>query len=84
VLFKASVFVSQQGIKPDFSGRTGLTIPSSVEQTIKKKIEKAGAPLKNLDINIYRSHTYQKLKTSNERSATGIEDMPLRHKPACR
>ena len=49
-----SVFVQQQGTPCDFSGGDSWVILSPIEQSIKKKIEAVGTPLKDWDINIYR------------------------------
>jgi len=49
-----SVFVQQQGSPCDFSGGDSWVILSPIEQSIKKKIEAVGTPLKDWDINIYR------------------------------
>ena len=49
-----SVFVQQQGTFCDFSGSDSWVILSPIEQSIKRKIEAVGTPLKDWDINIYR------------------------------
>ena len=49
-----SVFVQQQGTFCDFSGGDSWVILSPIEQSIKKKIEAVGTPLKDWDININR------------------------------
>ena len=49
-----SVFVQQQGTYCDFSGGDSWVILSPIEQSIKRKIEDVGTPLKDWDINIYR------------------------------
>lgn len=49
-----SVFVQQQGTSCDFSGGDSWVILSPIEQSIKRKIEAVGTPLKDWDINIYR------------------------------
>ena len=49
-----SVFVQQQGTFCDFSGGDSWVILSPIEQSIKRKIESVGTPLKDWDINIYR------------------------------
>ena len=49
-----SVFVQQQGSYCDFSGGDSWVILSPIEQSIKRKIEAVGTPLKDWDINIYR------------------------------
>ncbi|MBV6420168.1 MAG: hypothetical protein DAHOPDDO_01396 [Ignavibacteriaceae bacterium] len=49
-----SVFVRQQGTECNFSSKESWTILSSIEQSIKRKIEAVGTPLKDWDINIYR------------------------------
>ena len=47
-----SVFVQQQGTFCDFSGGDSWVILSPIEQTIKRKIEAVGTPLKDWDIQI--------------------------------
>ena len=54
VLNNLSVFVRQQAVECNFSTKESWTILSPIEQSIKRKIEAAGTPLKNWDINIYR------------------------------
>ena len=49
-----SVFVQQQGVECDFSSSDSWVILSPIEQSIKRKIEAVGTPLKDWDINIYR------------------------------
>ncbi len=49
-----SVFVQQNGTICDFSGNGSWVILSPIEQSIKRKIEAVGTPLKDWDINIYR------------------------------
>ncbi len=49
-----SVFVQQQGVECDFAGGKSWVILSPIEQSIKRKIEAVGTPLKDWDINIYR------------------------------
>ena len=49
-----SVFVQQQGVECDFTGSDSWVILSPIEQSIKRKIEAVGVPLKEWDINIYR------------------------------
>ncbi len=49
-----SVFVQQTGTECDFSGSDSWVILSPIEQSIKRKIEAVGTPLKDWDINIYR------------------------------
>ena len=51
---KKSVFVQQQGVECDFTGSDLWVILSPIEQSIKRKIEAVGVPLKDWDINIYR------------------------------
>ena len=47
-----SVFVQQQGTFCDFSGGDSWVILSPIEQSIKRKIESVGTPLKDWDIQI--------------------------------
>ena len=47
-----SVFVQQQGTFCDFSGGNSWVILSPIEQSIKRKIEAVGTPLKDWDIQI--------------------------------
>ena len=54
VLNNLSVFVRQQGTECNFSTRESWTILSPIEQSIKRKIEALGTPLKDWDINISR------------------------------
>ena len=49
-----SVFVEQNCTECDFAGADSWVILSPIEQSIKKKIEAIGRPLKDWDINIYR------------------------------
>ena len=49
-----SDFVQQQNSFCDFSTSDSWVILSPIEQSIKKKIESVGTPLKDWDINIYR------------------------------
>ena len=49
-----SDFVQQQNILCDFSSSESWVVLSPIEQSIKKKIESVGTPLKDWDINIYR------------------------------
>ena len=49
-----SVFVQQQGVECDFANSDSWVILSPIEQSIKRKIEAVGTPLKDWDINIYR------------------------------
>ena len=49
-----SDFVRQQDIICDFSTSDSWVVLSPIEQSIKKKIEAIGTPLKDWDINIYR------------------------------
>ena len=49
-----SDFVQQQNSICDFSSSDSWVILSPIEQSIKKKIEAVGTPLKDWDINIYR------------------------------
>ena len=49
-----SDFVKQQNSVSDFSTSDSWVILSPIEQSIKKKIEAVGTPLKDWDINIYR------------------------------
>ena len=46
--------MQQQGTYCDFSGGDSWVILSPIEQSIKRKIEDVGTPLKDWDINIYR------------------------------
>ena len=47
-----SVFVQQQGVECDFSSSDSWVILSPIEQSIKRKIEAVGTPLKDWDIQI--------------------------------
>ncbi|MBQ8169645.1 MAG: class I SAM-dependent DNA methyltransferase [Bacteroidales bacterium] len=49
-----SVFVEQNKTVCDFANSDSWVILSPIEQSIKRKIEAAGTPLKDWDINIYR------------------------------
>ena len=49
-----SDFVQQQNSICDFASSDSWVILSPIEQSIKKKIESVGTPLKDWDINIYR------------------------------
>ena len=49
-----SVFVQQNGSVCEFSNSDSWVILSPIEQSIKRKIEAVGTPLKDWDINIYR------------------------------
>jgi hypothetical protein len=49
-----SNFVQQQGQICDFTTSESWVILSAIEQSIKRKIESVGTPLKDWDINIYR------------------------------
>ena len=49
---KRSVFVQQNGAECDFNNSDSWVILSSIEQSIKQKIEAVGTPLKDLDIQI--------------------------------
>jgi type I restriction-modification system DNA methylase subunit len=49
-----SVFVQQNGTICGFSGSDSWVILSPIEQSIKRKIEAVGTPLKDWNINIYR------------------------------
>ena len=49
-----SVFVQQSGSVCEFSSSDSWVILSPIEQSIKRKIEAVGTPLKDWDINIYR------------------------------
>ena len=49
---KPSVFVQQQGVECDFSSSDSWVILSPIEQSIKRKIEAVGTPLKDWDIQI--------------------------------
>ena len=51
---KRSVFVQQQSVECHFAGSDSWVILSPIEQSIKRKIEAVGTPLKDWDINIYR------------------------------
>ena len=46
--------MQQQGTSCNFSGSDSWVILSPIEQSIKRKIEAVGTPLKDWDINIYR------------------------------
>ena len=49
-----SVFVQQNRVVCDFNSSNSWIILSPIEQSIKRKIEAVGTPLKDWDINIYR------------------------------
>ena len=49
-----SVFVQQSGSVCEFANSDSWVILSPIEQSIKRKIESVGTPLKDWDINIYR------------------------------
>ena len=49
-----SDFVQQQGTRCQFTGNYSWVILSAIEQSIKRKIEAVGTPLRDWDINIYR------------------------------
>lgn len=49
-----SVFVQQEHTTCDFASSESWVILSPIEQSIKRKIEAVGTPLKDWDINIYR------------------------------
>ena len=49
-----SDFVRQNAVATDFSTSDSWVILSPIEQSIKRKIEEIGTPLKDWDINIYR------------------------------
>ena len=51
---KKSVFAQQNGSGCDFNNSDSWVILSPIEQSIKRKIEAVGTPLKDWDINIYR------------------------------
>ena len=51
---KKSVFVQQNGSECDFNNSDSWVILSPIEQSIKRKIEAVGTPLKDWNINIYR------------------------------
>ena len=46
--------MQQQGVECDFTSGDSWVILSPIEQSIKRKIEAVGTPLKDWDINIYR------------------------------
>ena len=46
--------MQQQGVECNFAGSDSWVILSPIEQSIKRKIEAVGTPLKDWDINIYR------------------------------
>ena len=52
-LTKSSDYISQRNTKTAFTGAS-WTVLSSIEQSIKEKIEQAGKPLKYWDVKIYR------------------------------
>ena len=47
-----SVFVRQEGTFCDFNGKESWVILTPIEQSIKRKIEAVGTPLKDWDIQI--------------------------------
>ncbi len=47
-----SDFVQQQGVECDFASSDSWVILSPIEQSIKRKIEAVGTPLKDWDIQI--------------------------------
>ena len=47
-----SVFVRQEGTFCDFKGKESWVILTPIEQSIKRKIEAVGTPLKDWDIQI--------------------------------
>lgn len=47
-----SVFVQQTGTECEFSGSDSWVILSPIEQSIKRKIEAVGTPLKDWDVQI--------------------------------
>ena len=49
---KKSVFVQQNGSECDFNSSDSWVILSPIEQSIKRKIEAVGTPLKDWDIQI--------------------------------
>lgn len=49
-----NIFVQQTGTECEFSSSDSWVILSPIEQSIKRKIEAVGTPLKDWDINIYR------------------------------
>ena len=49
-----SVFVQQESTFCDFNGKESWVILTPIEQSIKRKIEAVGTPLKDWDIQIYR------------------------------
>lgn len=49
-----SDFVRQNAVITDFATSDSWVILSPIEQSIKRKIEAVGVPLKDWDINIYR------------------------------
>ena len=51
---KRSDYVQQQSVECHFAGSDSWVILSPIEQSIKRKIEAVGTPLKDWDINIYR------------------------------
>ena len=61
-----SVFVQQEGTICDFASSEPWVILTPIEQSIKRKIEAMGTPLKDWDIQIYRG---VKLSSSQLKSA---------------
>ena len=49
-----TVYVKQHGTKSEFNKKDSWVILSPIEQSIKRKIEAVGTPLKDWDIQIYR------------------------------
>ena len=54
ILSNLSLFVQQKHTMCNFDSSNGWVILSEIEQSIKRKIEAVGTPLKDWDINIYR------------------------------
>ncbi len=50
----SGVYVQQQGTECRFSGPAAWVVLSPIEQSIKRKIESVGKPLRDWDINIFR------------------------------
>lgn len=48
------VYVQQQGTTCGFSGPAAWVVLTPIEQSIKRKIESVGKPLRDWDINIFR------------------------------
>ena len=69
-----SVFVQQQGTFCDFSGGDSWVILSPIEQSIKRKIEAVGTPLKDWDIQInYGIKSGQRCLSSPLRNESVLE-----------